>query len=422
MGKITNIIHQKRTDGGVYIGTRRAVYYRNNSLSDWQLFNSNLPLSTTSTRLIPQYFGNKIYNATNRSVYECELYENSDPIAQISSDRNELTCLDTLIQFVDHSVMSSTDATWSWSFPGGTPSSSTDQHPVVSYSVPGSYDVTLTVTDTFGTSTQTLTNFITVLNNVEMTPLVEDFSLGFDPDWVLRNANNTYNWGLISVVNGPDCVPTQCATVNHFDINSVPDEGELLTPKIDLSGLGSAELTYDYAYAEYASNYSDGFRVDISTDCGATWDMLYEEHGDSLATVPDQTNWWEPTHCNDWENNVLDISAYIGNEVMIRFVAINVWGNNFYLDNINIDGTVDVNEPAELAANLYPNPSNGTFTVVLSETNAVINIFSMDGKLVSQHTSNNGRLTIDSDLSQGVYLVRIVAGNKTADRRLVITD
>ena len=48
-----------------------------------------------------------------------------------------------------------------WSFPGGIPSSSTVENPLVYYANPGNYDVTLTVNDANGSDTQTISNLIT---------------------------------------------------------------------------------------------------------------------------------------------------------------------------------------------------------------------------------------------------------------------
>jgi len=56
---------------------------------------------------------------------------------------------------------------WSWTFEGGTPSASEDQNPKVVYSTPGTYDVTLTVTNSGGTNTKTITNYIQVIDTVE---------------------------------------------------------------------------------------------------------------------------------------------------------------------------------------------------------------------------------------------------------------
>ncbi len=54
--------------------------------------------------------------------------------------------------------------TWEWSFEGGTPATSTEQSPSgILYSTAGVYDVTLIVTNTFGTDTLTMTEYIDVL-------------------------------------------------------------------------------------------------------------------------------------------------------------------------------------------------------------------------------------------------------------------
>lgn len=51
---------------------------------------------------------------------------------------------------------------YSWSFPGGTPSTSTAANPVVTYATPGNYNVVLTATNQWGSKTITSTNYVTV--------------------------------------------------------------------------------------------------------------------------------------------------------------------------------------------------------------------------------------------------------------------
>ena len=123
-------------------------------MNDWDIYDSNLPKSTTSVQLIPYYREGLLFNGTNRSAYEIDYYENSPPSAQISADRLEVDCISDTVQFIDHSALRLSSATWQWTFPGGTPSSSTQEDPVVVYSQSGTYDVSLTVTDSFGTSSQ----------------------------------------------------------------------------------------------------------------------------------------------------------------------------------------------------------------------------------------------------------------------------
>ena len=160
---ITCIEHQRGTDGGVYIGTRRAVYYRNNTMADWELYNSGLPVSIGSTQVLINYKSGKVVNATDRSVWESPVYEPSTPKATISVDKNVIHCTRDTIYFHDHSNLLAPSTT-NWSFPGGNPSSSNLRNPKVVYSNPGTYSVELTVGNGFGISTQTLNNFITVYN------------------------------------------------------------------------------------------------------------------------------------------------------------------------------------------------------------------------------------------------------------------
>jgi hypothetical protein len=70
-------------------------------------------------------------------------------------------CEKFCIDFFDSS--SNNPTSWQWSFPGGSPSSSTDQNPTnICYDLPGIYDVTLITTNANGSDTLTLPNYITV--------------------------------------------------------------------------------------------------------------------------------------------------------------------------------------------------------------------------------------------------------------------
>ena len=64
------------------------------------------------------------------------------------------------VSFTDQSTNNPTS--WSWTFEGGTPSSSTSQNPTVTYNNAGTYDVSLTATNSAGSDGETKTNYITV--------------------------------------------------------------------------------------------------------------------------------------------------------------------------------------------------------------------------------------------------------------------
>jgi PKD repeat protein len=81
------------------------------------------------------------------------------PVAEFTASATTITVGDS-ISFTDQSTNNPTS--WSWSFPGGTPGTSTAQNPTVTYNTAGTYNVSLTVTNSAGNDTETKTNFITV--------------------------------------------------------------------------------------------------------------------------------------------------------------------------------------------------------------------------------------------------------------------
>ena len=64
------------------------------------------------------------------------------------------------ITFTDNST--NTPTSWSWSFPGGTPATSTNQNPLITYYSAGIYSVSLIATNMCGSDTETKTEYITV--------------------------------------------------------------------------------------------------------------------------------------------------------------------------------------------------------------------------------------------------------------------
>ena len=82
------------------------------------------------------------------------------PLSDFTADRTSV-CAGATVTFDDLSLLSPTS--WSWSFPGGTPSTSTAANPVVTYNTPGTYAVTLTASNVNGSgSTMTKTGYIVV--------------------------------------------------------------------------------------------------------------------------------------------------------------------------------------------------------------------------------------------------------------------
>ncbi|TDE46573.1 T9SS type A sorting domain-containing protein [Flavobacterium rhamnosiphilum] len=162
----TKIIFQRGSDGGVYVGNKSGIYYKNNTMPNWVMLGNGLPQTDVRFMFI-NYNENKLKIGTSRGAFEHGLYEISSPKAQISASTSKVSCSQVeKVQFKDYSTVRNASASWSWSFPGGTPATSTLENPEVSYAnAPnGKYDATLTVTDAYGTDTQTITGIVEVLN------------------------------------------------------------------------------------------------------------------------------------------------------------------------------------------------------------------------------------------------------------------
>jgi PKD repeat protein len=120
------------------------------------------------------------------------------PVASFSVADNTI-CQNTSASFTSTSTGQPT--TYQWSFPGGSPSSSTAQNPQnITYANPGVYNVTLTVSNSNGSHTYTCTNCITVyaLPTLTLTGTNPSCNNGTNGS-VVSNVGNgvspfTYNW------------------------------------------------------------------------------------------------------------------------------------------------------------------------------------------------------------------------------------
>lgn len=117
----------------------------------------------------------------------------------------QVACAGEEVQFTNASSANSTG--FSWQFPGGTPATSTDPNPVVTYSTGGNYPVTLTVSNTSGSDAEVKTGFITVnpLPTAAFSSLVNGASVAF------TNASSdavSYSWNFGDGQSGTTASPT----------------------------------------------------------------------------------------------------------------------------------------------------------------------------------------------------------------------
>jgi PKD repeat protein len=282
------------------------------------------------------------------------------PVSHFTSNLQSLPIGGGTIDFYDLTTNSPT--TWSWSFPGGTPSSSNSQNPSgIQYTQTGAYTVSLTTTNQFGSNTKIFPNYIRVAG-VPLSP----FSLISPPNFTLVEVG--YN---------------NQSTVQFVWNKSVPDP------------------TIKYMFRIKKIGNNPEYTITSDNSGSDTSISLTKHFLDSLASIMGYTD--DSVRCS-WRaaaTNGVD-TLNTGGSFLITFrsttIGINPIGNTVP-DNFNL-------------YNNYPNPFNPktiiTFDVPKTQS-VIIKVFDMQGKEVSVLVNQNlaaGRYKVDFDganLASGVY-------------------
>ncbi|MCT4582368.1 MAG: Omp28-related outer membrane protein [Flavobacteriales bacterium] len=205
----------------------------------------------------------------------------------------------------------------------------------------------------------------------------------------------------------------------------------LVFEKLDFSVGTGHGVKFNHAYAQYQAE-NDKLEVLVSTDCGITWSNVYSKQGSALTTASASTSSFFPA-VTEWKNNFVDLASYAGeSEVIIAFKGTSAYGNNLFVDDIQIlDGTtigVEENE-ALSSATVYPNPSNGNSVLALSlseQAGVNVAIYNSLGELVVANTTHNlsagvANLNLDlSNLNNGVYFAHVTIDGSTVVKQITL--
>jgi len=155
---------------GIYVGGFGFVSYTNDELAgQWVGFLDGLP-NARVYELEINYISNTIFAGTyGRGLWESQLYKALAPVAAFTADKNE-GCGETTVTFSDQSVNSPT--AWAWTFEGGTPATSSLQHPTVTFNGSGVFAVQLKSSNNVGESTLEAVDSITLTG--PLVPFVAD--------------------------------------------------------------------------------------------------------------------------------------------------------------------------------------------------------------------------------------------------------
>jgi len=271
----------------------------------------------------------------------------------------------------------------------------------------------------------------TYSGSVATVPLTEDFqgTTFPSPDWFIVNPDDGQTWQKLEGYGGFG-QSNSCTFINLYNYTTVNQLDYLHIPAVDLSAISAAALTFNHAYCSYAGE-ADGLKVEVSVNCGATWTVIYNKSGVALATGPNSTGNWAPS-ATQWAWDNVDLTQFAGEtSVFIRFTSVNKYGNNLFLDDINVTTAVGIDNPVlqENAIAVYPNPFSTTTTVDLNlnQTSAVdVKLVNMIGQTV--YSENYGLLgagknsiTLDAqNLPAGMYYLHLNVDGRDYTRKVAV--
>jgi len=221
---VNDIIYQEGTAGVLFIGTDVGVYTYDPVTSVWSVYGINLPNVMVSDLSIQNSQNILRIGTFGRGIWEITLLPDSPPIANFSATPVSI-CKGATVSYTNSSTFATS---YEWTFEGGTPTTSTDVNPIVTYNIPGTYFSKLIATNGAGNNEIIQSNLITVFDT--------DISLT-----ALGNATNVYT----NLRNN-----TQPIVVNN-ELNTIA-------------------FIHRQNTGEF-SGTSGNFRYDYSTDNGLTW-------------------------------------------------------------------------------------------------------------------------------------------------------
>ncbi len=328
-----------------------------------------------------------------------------------------------------------------WSFPGGSPATSTSPNPTVTYNTKGNYDISLRISNAGGADS------ISFVDYVHVNGVAADYS-AYNFNETFENTSSFLNeWVVVDEYKAPTydiCNFASQSGNNSIWINNYTSvdgtKDQMVSPSLKLSDVISPSIAMDVSYKRRAASSNDKLRLYASVDCGVTWflilNMLPSFYAyDNTTTGP---NNFIPTNSTQWKTVSIPaqfIPAFIktGDNVKFMIELEKDKGNNLFIDNFRVLGQpLGINDEAALEADfmLYPNPSSDQVNIklnLLSPANtAKIYIQNVVGKVVEEvfvgsFDSLNYNFIVDTKkFSPGIYFITTELDGQRITRKLMV--
>lgn len=451
------IIHQGRnTENPLYLGTTLGVYYRDDSMTSWQPFESNLP-NVSVTDLALNVEDAKLIAATyGRGIWQTDIPVQVPPtdlkFVSIQNPGIAINCgnvvtpqvlvknngLNPISSVTVNYTIDGMPYTYLWSGTILQSQSNLVNLPAITLSR-GAHTLavnTTTAGDAYPDNNSGSTTFYS--NDLGVAGQVNSFTNTTD-ELISYSESNTGQWvrGVRTVASGPLTTSGNIVYSTNLAGNySNMTKSYLVSQCYNLSTITNPQISFAMKF-ELEQNW-DVTYVQYSTDFGTNWNVL--------GTMG--TNWYNSnrtpttsgTDCNNcpgaqWTGTDTTLKTYtyplnsLNSETNIIFRIVfhsdeaeNKRGVN--VDDFVINGTLS-NQNFELNnVVVYPNPSRGIFNISLGDVQpTAIDVYDLTGKIIltkKDIQTSNFELPIDlTNAATGIYFVKITANNQSTVKRII---
>ncbi len=348
------------------------------------------------------------YLSSTANLQATGVYDNNytcNPRADFELSRSVI-CAGDQVQLTNTSQYKG-NVSFSWDFPGGTPSSSNAAAPTVTYNNPGAYSISLTVTQGSESKTKTVPKAVTVLPS---SPLI-NHQAWLDPigsslaDWQLPPGTQGHAW---EVTNKASFSSPYSVFFDNYNDGVKGEYVSFYLPPVDVTLLDEKIFRFKYAYAQYDGQDKDMLIVYGSKNCGQSWAPLWYKEGAQLATVPGLVlRSFVPAKSSDWDSLEINLASRYANEhnVILRFEFRSGKQNNIYIDDLqfgrnltSIGGDVTAYRPRVVVT------SDRVYAVGYRRV-PTIELLGADGRLVMRQQATSLAL---KGFPSGLYWVRVI--------------
>ena len=358
------------------------------------------------------------------------------PVAHFFANRTFI-CAGAQVKFTDNSY-NGTIENRQWTFAGGTPASSTDSTINVTYSSPGQYSVTLTVSNGLGNDVQTINQMIYVLPDTasnESGQVAEGFELpDAETPIIIENVENLGGTWTKAAYPHSGTKSIRCVNYNGVNPENAVDYFSLYP--IDVTALTNPIMTFWLSYAQRPSTFAtpestEKLRVLVSSNCGVSWTPRFSKQGSTLATTQSTSNGFAPNSSSQWEQQTINLASYTSiDHLLVRFELTSSGGNNVYIDDINLGGPTGIEtllNPVDWV--ISPNPNNGQFNldfIINKQTTVEFSLVDLMGKTIYKIPAKVYAVGSQSEdfnfdeVEKGLYFLIIQTNQGSLTQKLII--